>query len=430
MPASPRTPGGDDDVEAAIAGIDVEAAAAAIADVAVRTPVLPSDELGELAGSEIVLKAESLQRTGSFKLRGALNKIATLGDHAAAGVVTASAGNHGQAVAYAARARGVRCEVFMPREASVSKMASVDKLGGVVATVCDTVDESIAHARERAAELGAAFVHPFDDLDVIAGQATVGLELVEDVPRLSRVIVPIGGGGLASGIGIAVKRRLPNVELIGVQAQACAPFVRTLAADSGANRAASDARLDAGATIADGIAVKRPGDVTLPLLRVLLDDVWMVDEDEIADAIVFLAERGHLVAEGAGAVGVAALLAGLNAPLDGVTAVVVSGGNIDSGLLGAILRRHETELGRRVRLFTRVSDRPGGLADLLALVAARRANLVTIEHLREAVPLHVRETGVELTLETRGPHHTDEVVAALRDAGYEVRVEPSAGDAG
>jgi threonine dehydratase len=409
------------DADTLIASLDPQAARAAIADVAVRTPVLPSDQLSERIGGPVVLKAECLQRTGSFKLRGALAKIAALGDKAAAGLVTASAGNHGQAVAYAARARGVRCEVFMPRDAAVSKVASIDLLGGIVRTAGETVDEAIVAATEHAEREGTAFVHPFDDPDVIAGQATLGLELVEDVAGLRRIVVPIGGGGLAAGVGIAVKRSRPDVELVGVQAQACAPFAQALG-DPGS------VGLDAAATIADGIAVKRPGRLTLPLLRKLLDDLWIVDEEQIADAIVLIAEGARLVAEGAGAVGVAALLAGrLEAPGEGTTAVVISGGNIDSGLLGAILRRHETELGRRVRLFTRVADRPGGLAELLSLVAAARANLVTIEHLREAVPLHVRETGVELTLETRGPEHTEEVANALRAAGYDVQLEAGAG---
>lgn len=407
----------DVDVDALIASIDVDAARAAIADVVARTPTLPSDELSERIGAAVVLKAECVQRTGSFKLRGALSKIGALGDRAAAGLVTASAGNHGQSLAYAARARGVPCEVFVPRDAAVSKVAAIERLGGVVKVAGETVEEAIVAATERAKETAAAFVHPFDDRDVIAGQGTIGLELLEDVPDLRCVVVPIGGGGLASGIGVAIKRDHPEVALIGVQAQACAPFARELG-DPGSGG------LDSAATIADGIAVKRPGHLTLPLLKQLLDDIWVVNEDEIADAMVMLAERSRLVAEGAGAAGTAALLAGrLTAPGPGTTAVVVSGGNVDSGLLSALLRRHEAELGRVVRLFTRVPDRPGGLAELLSLVAAARANLVTIEHLREAMPLHVRETGVELTLETRGPSHTTEVVDALRAAGYDVHAD-------
>jgi threonine dehydratase len=406
------------DVERLIEAIDVESARSAIADVALRTPTIVSDELSQAAGGTVVLKAECLQRTGSFKLRGALNKIAALGEAAPAGVVTASAGNHGQAVAYAARARGLRCEVFVPRDAAVSKVASIELLGGAVRIGGDTVEDALATAIARAAETGDAFVHPFDDVDVIAGQGTLALELLEDVANLRRVLVPIGGGGLASGIGVALKRQVPDAELVGVQAQVCAPF-----ADPSAPLT------DAALTIADGIAVKRPGLLTSALLRELLDDVCVVAEDEIAAGMVFLAGRARLVAEGAGAVGVAALLAGRLEPLrSGTTAVILSGGNVDSGLLAAILRRNETELGRRVRIFTRIPDRPGGLAELLGLVAAQRANLITIEHMREAVPLHVRETAVELTLETRGPAHTEQLLAALHEAGYETRTDAPGGD--
>ncbi len=257
---------------------------------------------------------------------------------------------------------------------------------------------------------------------MIAGQGTLGLELLEDVPDLARVVVPVGGGGLASGVGIALRRAHPQVELVGVQASACAPYVEALR-----DRAFSPEVETAAATIADGIAIKRPGVLTLPLLRELLNALVTVSEDEIADAMVFLAERAKLVAEGAGAVAAAALLAGRMAPIDGTTVAIVSGGNVDSGLLAGLLRRHETEQGRRVRIFTRVPDRPGGLAELLNLVAGARANLLSLEHVREAVPLHVHETGVELTLQTRGPGHTEEVLAALEGAGYEVQPGVGAG---
>jgi threonine dehydratase len=262
-------------------------------------------------------------------------------------------------------------------------------------------------------------IHPFDDPDVIAGQGTIGLELLQDVPDLARVVVPVGGGGLASGIGIALREARPEIELVGVQASACAPFVAAL----GDPQASAEPEIVAAATIADGIALKRPGTITLPLLRVLLADLQTVSEDEIADAMVFLAERAKLVAEGAGAVAVAAVASGRLAPIDGTTVAIVSGGNVDNGLLASILRRHETTEGRRVRMFTRVPDRPGGLADLLNLVAEARANLLSLEHVREAVSLSVRETGVELTLETRGAEHTEKVRKVLRDAGYEVSVQ-------
>ncbi len=399
--------------------IDPEHARAAIAGVAVRTPTFLSEELSEAAGATVALKAECLQRTGSFKLRGALNKVAALGEDAAGGLVTASAGNHARAVAQAARVRGIACEVFMPRDAAVSKVAAVERLGARVHLAGGSVEEAVELALERA-QAGAAFVHPFDDVDVIAGQGTLGVELLEEIPDLARVILPVGGGGLAAGVGVALRRARPEVEIVGVQARAFAPFARALAPPGQPTLPEGSP----GVTIADGIALKRPGTLTLPLLRELLTDIQTVSEDEIAGAMVFLAERAKLVAEGAGAVAVAALLSGCVAPAaNGSTVAIVSGGNVDSGLLAGLLRRRETEEGRRVRIFTRVADRPGALAELLALVAEARANLVSLEHVREAVALGVRETGVELTLETRGPRHTEELVLTLRGSGYQVAVE-------
>jgi threonine dehydratase len=391
-----------------------EEARAAGADLVRRTPVLTSRSLGEAVGGRIVLKAENLQRTGSFKLRGALSRLAHLTpEERAAGVVAGSAGNHAQALAFAARARGVRCEVFMPATASVSKVAAVEAYGGTVRLGGDSVDECVGRARERAADGGAAFVHPFDDPYVIAGQATLGLELIEDVEDLAAVIVPIGGGGLASGVAAMVRAARPDARVVGVQARACAPVACALRG--------GDERVRP--TIADGIAIKRPGGLTLPLLERWLDDVCTVEEDDVAEAIVLMLERAKLVVEGAGAVGVAALLSGAVKPAEhGATVVVLSGGNIASGLLAEVTRRHETAEGRRLLLFTRVSDRPGGLAALLNCVAEAGGNLVSVEHVREAVALHVAQTGVELTLETRSAEHGSRVVTALREAGYQVEI--------
>lgn len=427
-----ETPSGVRSAAELIALADVEGARRAIRGAAVRTPTLACASLGEAAGTRVALKAECLQGTGSFKLRGALAKVAALGERASSGLVTASAGNHARAVAQAARLRDVGCEVFMPRDAAVSKVAAVERLGANVELDGASVDEALGLARERAESSGAAMVHPFDDIDVIAGQGTLALELLEDVRDLARVVVPVGGGGLASGIGIALRRAGADVQLVGVQARTCAPYAHALrgagdAAQAGASAQAggTEGALDvaAGATIADGIAIKRPGALTLPLLRELLGGVETVTEEEIAGAMVFVAENAKLVAEGAGAVAVAAILSGRLEPVAGTTVAIVSGGNVDSGLLAGVLLRHETQEGRRVRIFTRVPDRPGGLAELLEVIARARANLVTVEHVREAVPLHVRETGVELTLETRGPGHTEEVLRELRGAGYEVGVE-------
>jgi threonine dehydratase len=401
---------------ACAAEVDLQAARTAIAPVAVRTPLIACDDLVSAAGGPVLLKAESLQGSGSFKLRGALAKLAALGDRASGGVVAASAGNHARAVAHAARLAGVACELFMPQDAPVSKVAAVERLGARVRLGGASVEEALELAAAGAAQSGAALIHPFDDPDVIAGQGTVGLELLEDVPDLARVVAPVGGGGLASGIGIALREARPDVELVGVQASANAPFAAAL----GEPERLGEREIRAAPTIADGIALKRPGTFTLRLLSVLLSDLQTVGEDEIADAMVFLAERAKLVAEGAGAVAVAAVAGRRLAPIDGTTVAIVSGGNVDNGLLASVLRRRETAEGRRVRLFTRVPDRPGGLAELLNLVAGTRANLLSLEHVREAVSLSVRETGVELTLETRGAEHTEQVRAALRGAGYAV----------
>jgi threonine dehydratase len=373
-----------------------------------ETPVLSSRTLSERAGATVALKAENLQRTGSFKLRGALAKIAALGDDCAAGVVTASAGNHGQAVAYAAKARGVRCEVFMPEAATIAKVEAVTARGATVRLVGTSFDDALAAAQERAREGRLAFIHPFDDPDVIAGQGTLGLELLEQVPDIARVIVPVGGGGLVSGIA----RALGDTEVIGVQVDTCAPFPASL-------EAGEPVAVETALTIADGIAVKRPGGLTLSLIARHVDRIVVVPEDDVAEAMVFLLERAKLVVEGAGAVGVAALLGGqIGASGPGTTVVILSGGNVDAGLLLQIARRHESQAGRRLVLLARVPDRPGSLARLLAVVGDRGANLLDVQHIREGLDLHVRETAVQLVLETRGPAHADDVTRAVREAGY------------
>jgi threonine dehydratase len=385
----------------------LEAARRASEELVRHTPVLTAASLSRRCGGTIRLKAENLQRTGSFKLRGALNKVRAVGA-GAAGVAAGSAGNHAQALAYAARAGGLRCKVFMPAEAAVSKVEAVRAFAAEVDQQGHSVEDCVALAREAAEREGLAFVHPFDDLDVIAGQAGLGLELLEDVPDLARVVVPVGGGGLASGVAAAVKQRRPEVSIVGVQAAACAPLVD------------GDGAAPGGATIADGIAVKRPGEITTPLLRRLLDDVVAVPEDEIAEAMVLLVERSKLVVEGAGAVSLAALLSGAVGPAtEGSTVAVLSGGNVDVGLLAAIAARHETRVGRRLRVYTRVADLPGGLAGLLSAVAAAGANLIDVEHVRDGVDLSVRETGIELTMETRGREHAALLLQRLSDAGYD-----------
>ena len=404
---------------------DIHRAMRAGSKIVKETPVLSSQTLSARAGGTVVLKAENLQRTGSFKLRGALAKISSLGADCARGVVTASAGNHGQAVAYASRARDIPCEVFVPEGASIGKVEAVAALGASIRETGSTVDEALAAAHERAAEGGLAFVHPFDDLEVISGQGGLAVELLAQAPEIARVIVPVGGGGLISGVSIALKSQRPEIEVIGVQVETCAPVPASLAAGA-------PIPVDSALTIADGIAIKRPGRLTLPLIRKWVDEVVVVSEDEVAEAMVLLLERAKLVVEGAGAVGVAALLAGRVSPLeDGTTAVVLSGGNVDAGLLTDVTRRHESQAGRRLVLLARLPDRPGSLARLLALVAERGANLRDVQHIREGLELHVRETAVQLVLETRGTSHAHRVIEAVRSAGYaEPRVvgAPSRGD--
>jgi threonine dehydratase len=393
----------------------IRRAAAGYASVVRETPVLSSRTLSDRLGATIALKAENLQRTGSFKLRGALAKIAALPDDvAAAGVVAGSAGNHGQAVAYAARARGIPCEVFMPLSAPNQKIDACAEFGATVRLVGAAVDETLTAAQAYAIERGMTFVHPFDDPDVIAGQGGVGLELAAQIDDLALVVVPVGGGGLVSGVAIALKALRPDVRVVGVQVERCAPVPASLA---GGRPIAVE---QAAPTIADGIAVKRPGELTVPLMRASVDEVVVVPEDGVAEAMVLLLERAKLVVEGAGAVGVAALLGGAVEPAaHGTTAVILSGGNVDAGVLASVARRHESQAGRRLVLLTRLPDRPGALATLLGLVGRQNANLVDITHVREGLDLHVRETAVQLVLETRGSAHADEVLRAIAAAGYE-----------
>ncbi len=398
--------------EGGVSPQDIADAAEAGAGIVMHTPTLTSRALSERTGAKVLLKAENLQRTGSFKLRGALAKLSLLHSGATSGVITASAGNHGQAVAYAAAARGLPCEVFMPEQAPLTKIEAVEARGATVHLLGSSLDQALAAARQRAEEAGLVFVHPFDDPRVVAGQGGVGLELLQDVPDLGTVIVPVGGGGLVSGVAIAVKSQRPHVRVIGVQVSSCAPFSASL-------KAGHPVEVPSALSIADGITVKRPGGLTLPLVRRWVDELVVVEEDDVAEAIVFVLERAKLLVEGAGAVGVAALLSGRFQPTEsGSTVVVLSGGNVDAGLLAQIVRRHESQVGRRLVLLARISDRPGSLARLLSLVAEQRANLLDVVHIREGLDLHVRETAVQLVLETRGPNHAQQVTEAVRQAGY------------
>jgi threonine dehydratase len=384
----------------------------AIGHVVKHTPVVSSGTLSGRTGGEIVLKAENLQRTGAFKIRGAMNKLTSLGDAAVRGVTCGSAGNHAQALAFAAQHHGVECEIFVPSGAPISKIEACQGYGAKVTEVGSSLDEAVSASLERAESSGLVFCHPFDDPVVVAGQGTLGLELLDDIADLATVIVPLGGGGLACGTAIAVKSALPHVRVIGVQAEACAPYAGRIVANG------------AVVTLADGIAVKSPGEITRPLVERWLDEVVTVDEDSIADAMVLLMERSKLYVEGAGAVGVSALTSGVvAADRRGVTCVVVSGGNVDLGVVPGLIRRHENQAGRRLDVFARIDDRPGGLAKLLAVFADGGANLIEVEHVREGIDLHVRETGVHATFEVRGRDHARRLVDAATAEGYELRTE-------
>ena len=386
----------------------IEAARRAGLGVVKRTPITESAALSERYGGNVVFKAENLQRTGSFKIRGAMSKLASLGDSVKNGVVAGSAGNHAQAIACAARHHNVPCEIFVPAGASLSKMEAVRSYGAILSEGGDTLSDAVAAAQRHADATGMNFCHPYDDPVVVAGQATLGLELLEDISDLSLVMIPLGGGGLTGGVAMALKTFNPKIRVIGVQVRACAPYAGSPPPDGPI------------VTLADGIAVKMPGAFTRPLIEKYVDEIVVVEEDLVADAMVLLMDRGKLYVEGGGAVGVSALMSGQVKPAQtGTTCVVLSGGNVDLGILPGLIRRNETKAGRRLILFVRISDRPGGLARLLTLFAETGANLVEVEHVREGVSLHVRETGVQAVLEVRGRDHADEVLAAVRNAGYE-----------
>jgi threonine dehydratase len=378
---------------------DFEEARRRLDGVARVTPVYPSETFSRRAGRQVWLKAENLQRTGSFKIRGAYNKISTAATDGA-GVVAASAGNHGQAVAWAAREVGVPAVVFVPEDAPMAKVEATRNYGARVEMTGARFEDALDAARAYVEDTGALFVHPFEDDTVIAGQGTLGLELADQLPDVSTVVVPIGGGGLCTGIALALKAVRPDVTVVGVQAAGCLPG-------------------GSGFTIADGIAVKEPGEATMAILGETLGALVSVSDEEISTAIVLLLERVKLVVEGAGAVGVAALLAG-KIPGDGPVAIVLSGGNIDPTLLISVMRHGLTHAGRYLVIRTRVPDRPGELVRLLELVAQERVNVVSVEHHREGMATSVGETEIELTLTTRDTEHCASLLAAMQAWGYPV----------
>lgn len=401
------------EAEHGITAEKIAAAHSASAGVARWTPLLAAGvDQDRDDASRVLLKAESLQLTGSYKLRGALNKLRALGD-SCPGVVAASAGNHALGLSFAARAAGVPCAIYLPLAAPLTKVEALRRLGAEIHQEAQTVDECFALAAAAADRRGLDLVHPFDDPDVIVGQGGVAVELVSDAGDLAQVIVPVGGGGLAAGVAVAVKSARPDVRIVGVQAHESAPFVEAAYVPGGTRAATA-------APIADGVAVKRPGEITGAIIGSLLDDLVLVEERQIAEAMVWLLERAKLVAEGAGALALAAVLDGLVPPAAGSTVAVVSGGNVDVRLIAALARWHESRLRSRVRMSARLADQPGSLAALLQAVATSGGNIVELHHVREGVPLAVREAVVELTVETAGGEATDELFGKLRSLGFEV----------
>jgi threonine dehydratase len=375
---------------------DIEAAHERIGSHVRVTPVPTSESLHRETGRTCFLKAENLQRTGSFKIRGAVSCMTALTpEQRSAGVIAASAGNHGQAVAWAARELGIHATIYMPEDAPMAKVEPTLTYGGEAVLTGAGFDEALTEALRAVEQTGATFVPPFEDERVIAGQGTIGLELAEQVPDVETVLIPVGGGGLAAGIATALRELRPGVRLVGVQVK-------------------RDGR-----TIADGIAVKQPGELTMEILDRLLDDLVVVGEREISDAITLLLERSKLLVEGAGAVGVAALLAG-KAGGTGSACAIVSGGNIDPTTLISVLRHGMTVEGRYLAMRTRLFDRPGELIRVCQIVAGERGNIVQVEHRREGVHLEVGDVGLDLTVLMRNEEHCRKLIAALEENGFPV----------
>jgi len=398
---------------------EIEAAREVVGAVADVTPMQVSRSIGEILGSPVYLKCENLQRTGAYKIRGAYYRLAKLdAEERSRGVVAASAGNHAQGVALAARELGIKATIFSPIGAALPKVQATRGYGAQVRLVGDIFDETNAAAQEYAAETGAVFIPPFDHLDVITGQATLGLEIWDQVPDLDTVIVPIGGGGLAAGVAAALKLRAAetgrSIQVIGVQASNAAGFLPSLEAGRVVTASISP-------TIADGIAVARPGDLTFPLIEEFVDGVVTVSDDEIARALVVLLERAKLVVEPAGAVGVAAILHGA-IKATGKTVVLLSGGNIDPLLMERVISRGLTASQRYLRVAIPLQDRPGQLATISEIIAAANANVVEVRYSRQNLDLKFTDVEIEIHMETRGAEHTSLVLDRLRGAGYQPRV--------
>ena len=397
---------------------DIVEARARVAAVVETTPMERSRFLSEIAGVDVHLKAENLQRTGSYKIRGAFNRISQLtAEERSHGVVAASAGNHAQGVALAARELGIAATIFMPTGVALPKLQATRNYGADVVLEGDVVDETLAAAAEFAERTGAVLIPPFDHPDVVAGQATLGLEILEQVPDVQTIVVPIGGGGLISGIASAVAHAAPDrdIRVIGVQARNSAPYPASLAAGE-----ITPVRV--GPTIADGIAVARPGKLNFDIIRRTVDDVVTVSDDDIARALVVLLERAKLVVEPAGAAGVAALLAGA-VSATGPMVVLLSGGNIDPMVMERVISRGLAADRRYLKVVIPLPDRPGQLTTIAGIISDANANVVEVLHTRHGTGLQITEVAIEIHMETRGPEHAELVLAHLREQGYRPEVD-------
>jgi threonine dehydratase len=384
-----------------------------------HTPVKRSSSLSQLSGGDFHLKLENFQRTGSFKVRGALNKVHALtAAERKAGVVAASAGNHAQGVAYAASQAGVRSTIFMPEDATLAKVVATKSYGAEVTLTGKDYQEAYEAAVAHQRRSNATFVHAFEDPVVMAGQGTLGLELLQDLPELDVVLVPIGGGGLIAGVATALKGLKPDIQVIGVQAEGASTIAPSL-------QKGRPVELDEVKTMADGIAVRRSGEMTLEVIKARVDQVVTVAESEIAAAILFLLERSKAVVEGAGAVTLAAAMHG-KVKLDGRKAcAVISGGNIDMTLVSRIIQKGLVKEGRIAVLEAVISDRPGSLASFLQVLARSKASVIDLHHDRDRIDLALNRTAVQVHVETRGPEHIAEVQKALAAAGYEAKLSRS-----
>jgi threonine dehydratase len=390
----------------------IREAALRIRDAIYCSPCAYTAKLSAATGQQVHLKLENLQMTGSYKERGALNKILLLTpEQSGRGVIAASAGNHAQAVAYHATRRKIRSTIVMPSVTPLVKVMATQSYGAEVVLHGANYDEACQHALAQAAERGMTFLHPFDDLAVIAGQGTIGLELLEQVPELEAVVVPVGGGGLISGVACAIKELRPKVKVVGVQTARLPSMVAALANHS-------PVTVPSASTIADGIAVRRAGETTFPLVAKYVDEMVTVEEEEIASAILTLLETEKTLAEGAGAAATAALLQH-KTKLDGQrTAVIVGGGNIDVSLLSRIIERGLVKDGRLVRIRVHLPDRPGALVELSSVIANQRANIVELQFDRAYYGVSLGDTAIDITMETRGAEHLAELLSAISKAGY------------